>query len=158
MRAISEWEPWGTLMILRLKQWETRGWKLDESALGKTFAIHTAKQKYRPELYAVEFRTEMLFDGVDAFNLVYGTFIGFVEFAECRPVEEIRDTLSPKELLYGNYDDGRFAWRVANVHRLDKPVPYKGKQGIFHWPEGEQYLRLAKPVAAPVSSRMERRA
>lgn len=38
-----------------------------------------------------------------------------------------------QELLFGNWAPGRYAWEIANVKMLDKPIPAKGKQGLWTW-------------------------
>lgn len=152
MRVVSEWQPWGTLIIRRLKVWETRSWEIEYRG---PIAIHAAKQKYRPEQVTQEFRTEMLFDEVDTYGLPYGVVLGVVDVLDCQPTEKVRGALGPKELLYGDYSDGRFAWKMGNVRAFEKPIPLTGRQGIFHWPEGESVLHLAKPVPEPL--RLERR-
>lgn len=40
------------------------------------------------------------------------------------------------ELLFGDWTPGRFAWGLANVKMLDKPIPCKGKQGMWSWEPG----------------------
>lgn len=45
------------------------------------------------------------------------------------------------ELLFGDWTPGRFAWEVANVKLLDKPIPYKGAQGLWRIPNAEEILK-----------------
>lgn len=46
--------------------------------------------------------------------------------------------LTPQERAFGDYLLGRFAWLLADVRRLPKPIPAKGAQGLWKWdvPEG----------------------
>jgi hypothetical protein len=39
----------------------------------------------------------------------------------------------PPDRDYGNYADGRYAWRRSIVEYFPVPVPAKGKQGLWHW-------------------------
>lgn len=39
------------------------------------------------------------------------------------------------ELVYGDFNKGRFAWDLANVKVLDKPIPVRGMQGLWTWDE-----------------------
>ena len=32
---------------------------------------------------------------------------------------------------YGDWQSGRWAWELANVERFDRPIPCKGKQGVW---------------------------
>ncbi len=36
------------------------------------------------------------------------------------------------ELAFGDYAIGRYAWKLANVRRID-PVPARGRQRIWEW-------------------------
>ncbi|QAT49302.1 ASCH domain-containing protein [Caproiciproducens sp. NJN-50] len=37
-----------------------------------------------------------------------------------------------QELLFGDWTPGRYAWEIANVHMLPKPIPAKGKQRLWN--------------------------
>ncbi|WP_110932205.1 hypothetical protein [Paenibacillus bouchesdurhonensis] len=39
------------------------------------------------------------------------------------------------EYTFGDYSDGRYAWEMTNVQRMEKPVPVKGMQGLWNWEE-----------------------
>jgi hypothetical protein len=41
------------------------------------------------------------------------------------------------ELLFGDWEPGRYAWELADVKALDEPVPAKGRRGIWEW-EGKR--------------------
>jgi hypothetical protein len=166
MRIISLWEPWAELIFRLqegsdsdyLKGWETRTFRIEPGEL----AIHASKKKFISAHYTQEFRTQLLMDSVDPYWLQYGVVLGVVTVTESLKVEEIRDRLSARELMYGNYDSTcpvcvggklkpvpacedcgftgikqRYASRMVNVRRLPKPVALKGMQGFFHWKEGK---------------------
>lgn len=40
--------------------------------------------------------------------------------------------LTDRERAFGDYSPGRFAWLLADVRRLDEPVPCVGRQGLFN--------------------------
>lgn len=40
---------------------------------------------------------------------------------------------SEQELLFGDWTPGRYAWEIANVKMLPKPIPARGSQGIWNW-------------------------
>jgi len=140
VRAISLWQPWADLVARELKEYETRHWPCQQFG---PIAIHAAKRKFRDEEMSREARTQMLMDEVDPFQLKYGVIVCIAEIVSCQSVESIRERLSPRELLYGNYEDGRFAWRIANVQRLKKPIEVTGHQGFFFWKEARTALAEA---------------
>jgi hypothetical protein len=40
---------------------------------------------------------------------------------------------SEREMLLGDWTPVRYAWQLANVKALEKPIPVKGKQGLWNW-------------------------
>lgn len=40
-----------------------------------------------------------------------------------------------QEMLFGDWTPGRYAWELANVKMLDKPIHAKGMQRIWNWEE-----------------------
>lgn len=40
---------------------------------------------------------------------------------------------SEKEMLFGDWTPGRYAWEIKNIQLLSKPVPAKGMQGLWNW-------------------------
>lgn len=51
------------------------------------------------------------------------------------------------ERSFGNYAPGRFAWLLANVRPLPRPIPYLGSQGFFEVPDALIEHALEKAVA-----------
>jgi len=44
---------------------------------------------------------------------------------------------SEKEIAFGNYSKGCYAWILENMEMIKEPIPAKGKQGLWNW-EGEK--------------------
>lgn len=42
-----------------------------------------------------------------------------------------------QEIIFGDWTPARYAWEVANVKILDRPIPIKGKQGLWNWEAGD---------------------
>lgn len=40
-----------------------------------------------------------------------------------------------KELLFGDWTPGRYAWELTDVKLLQKPIRTKGVQGLWNWDE-----------------------
>jgi hypothetical protein len=135
MRVISLWQPWAELIRRGLKQYETRSKPCHQ--LGEV-AIHAAKRKFRDSDMSREARTQMLMDEVDPFTLAYGSVICVATITACVETESGIGVISERERLYGDWSEGRFAWRLENVRPLPKPIPLTGHQGFFYWPEGKQ--------------------
>lgn len=48
-----------------------------------------------------------------------------------------RDT---DEYAFGDYSPGRYAWLLADVKKLDTPIPARGGQGLWNWQPPEEIL------------------
>lgn len=135
MRVISLWQPWAELIRRGLKEYETRSWPCE--TLGEV-AIHAAKRKFRDADMTRDARTQMLMDEVDPFYLQYGVVLCVADIIACVSTQTAKQHISKRELYYGDWSEGRFAWRIENVRPLPKPIPLTGRQGFFYWPDGKQ--------------------
>jgi hypothetical protein len=158
MNAISLWNPWALFVKLNEKKNETRSWYTSYRGL---LAIHAAKTfpKEAKELCWTEpFRSILLKHGYDLSfsNMPFGCIVATVNLVDCckvrcvRPVKidgiivrtaflESKNRLievSGQELIFGNYDPGRYIWLFEDIKPLPEPIPAKGKQGLWNWTEG----------------------
>lgn len=139
MKAISLWNPWAALVGNEAKRWETRSWR---TAHRGTIAIHAARRSNR-ELRALSdsepFAKAL---GCKFDDLAFGAIIAITTLEEVlRTGEWVRrycsrlrsNPPSPEDLehTFGNYGCGRFAWRFGLVIKLNKPIPYRGRQQLF---------------------------
>ena len=138
MKAISLWQPWAELIRRGLKGYETRSWPMPDCLIDQPLAIHAAVKTFRSADYEDYFRRQLLMDEVDPFTLKYGCVLCVIHAHRSERTEYRRDMISERERMYGNWEDGRFAWPLLDVRVLAEPVPLKGHQGIFNWPEGDQ--------------------
>lgn len=146
MRALTFTNPYGPLIISGDKRYETRsfrthirgpilihaaklypGWakRLSESAI----FCRSLGWPEPPQRITQEWCEEMKRRIED---LPCGCIIGQANVINCVPVERIRGGLSAKELAFGDYSDGRFAWEMGSPRRLP-PWPAKGLQGFWNW-------------------------
>jgi hypothetical protein len=127
-KALSLWQPYATLILLGAKQYETRHWKTDYRG---PLAIHAAKRWTREELDTIAkpaFSTAL----GDA-KLPLGAVLGIVNLVDVVPVEKLIGKLSRQERDFGNYELGRYAWKLEVVEVFAEPISTKGAQGIFTW-------------------------
>lgn len=139
MKAITIHQPWATLIALRLKVFETRGWPTKYRG---PLAIHAGK-KIDLEAYEEEPIKSMLAKyGYWADNLPTGAVIATSELKDClKSVDTWTDgyvlekgvyVYSPEQ-EFGDFTPGRFAWELSNVQRLTEPITAKGQQGLWNW-------------------------
>ncbi|MBB5547379.1 hypothetical protein [Paraburkholderia fungorum] len=147
MKAISIWQPHATLLLLGPKRYETRGWTVPRTLLGKRVAIHAAKTD--GDLIEIVQYILARKDGIaadeamDAYvaaivgagyrtcgEMPRGCIIGSVILCESLAAERAEDHNG-----FGDFSAGRFAWRVSDSKVLAKPVPFRGMQGFFDVPD-----------------------
>lgn len=144
MKAITIRQPWASLIVSLdqngrpLKSVETRSWK---TGYRGPLAIHAGK--FRPDMFFMGmngkkmdiFAEAGLHGDNDILNLPYGAVIGKVTLVDCLPLEELAvyalDTT--RERAFGNWSPGRYGWILSNPILFEKPIPARGKQGIWDW-------------------------
>lgn len=150
MKALSLWEPWASLVAISEKEFETRSWSTKYRG---PLAIHAAKTWTRDlqRLAASEpfgsalHRGRICIDLAGRFDhaLVLGAVIAVAELVDVVQIMGggLRGFLADgtvtteKEFQFGNYSPGRFAWKLSNVRRLARPIPFRGGQRLFNVPD-----------------------
>lgn len=141
MKALTLWQPWATLIAINEKRVETRGWKTDYRG---ELAIHASAklpprwlgasrhtERFRNELADVLLCRTTAVENVTR-TLPLGAILCIVRLDSIEPVERVRDILCERELIFGNYEEGRYAWFLDLVERFD-PIPAKGNRMIWNW-------------------------
>ena len=149
VKALTLWQPWASLVAMGHKQVETRCWPTRYRGL---LAIHAAAKLPLKWLGAsrhkVEFRDEL----ADCFNvrrdrddryglhvddairaLPYGAVLCIVNLVSILETGEVYDDLPTREHIFGNYEDGRYAWFLEMVERFETPIPAKGNRMLWNW-------------------------
>jgi hypothetical protein len=145
--------PYGTLVALRLKKIETRGWQTRYR--GPLLIHQTAAPgpKGTPEAalwdlcLSEPFRTAL--PRASPSRLPRGKIVALVELVDCVPTAGPRSEqgtgpkyadwvheLSEAERAFGDYSAGRWAWLLDNVRPLPEPIAARGMPGLWSW-EGE---------------------
>lgn len=145
MKAISLWQPWASLIMLDAKRIETRSWKPPESVIGQRVFIHAAK-RLDPCVLEEPFSTVI----GDPANAPIGVLLGSVKLEgawridhECeagmlareyhRTDDGRRDpAAAERELAFGDFTVGRWAWGLADVRPLQRPLPWNGGQRFWN--------------------------
>ena len=126
--AISHRQPWASLVAVEAKANETRSWRFPIGLQGQTIAIHAAKRPAPVLDPVVEAAVRLVLGDHWRRELPRGAVVATATLAACVRSEDA----APDELeaLFGNYDPGRFAWRLENVAALE-PFAVSGRQGWF---------------------------
>jgi activating signal cointegrator 1 len=149
MKALSLTQPWAQLMVIGVKEYDTRSWS---TRYRGRLAIHAAKgfPKDARDFRKNEAACDLANSGF-ALGIPFGAIIGEATLVDVWTTEEIVgwwnkhnrsggtfDYIVRRELLYGNYGGGRFAWRFSDPKIYRKPIPAKGSLGLWEWTNASQ--------------------
>jgi hypothetical protein len=132
MRGITLHEPWASLIAHGIKNWETRSWKTRYRGL---LLIHSG-QRFPKKHEVLHLRKSVIHpDAGRALSTDYkdnmGCIITIATLEDCiLMTEELIDSTDETELFCGDWQPGRYAWKLADAQRI-KPIPFKGKQGLW---------------------------
>lgn len=124
MKVLTIKEPWATLIIEQYKEYEFRSWKTNYR--GKIL-IHAGLNIEKDVL-----------ERFKDYDLTYspGTIIGEANLVDCILVdEEFNEKLTKRNpVVYGRSNHVRnYAWKLENIKKYDKPIPAKGKLGLWNY-------------------------
>lgn len=140
MKALTLWQPWASLVAIGEKKVETRGWSTKYRG---ELAIH-AGAKVPPKWlgasrFAHEFTRELgeilLVHGPES-QIIFpprGVVLCIVRLVDIQTTDEVASFLSKRELIFGNYESGRYAWFFEMVKKFDDPIPAKGNRLLWNW-------------------------
>lgn len=159
MKALSLHQPWASLLVHGRKQVETRGWPLHHCGrllihAAKHWTPETAETAvglfFRPQLEDIGVEFEATEAAIRrGWNLPFGAIVGSVEVVDCFRTEDVRLSfpivtpnvvagerwrkldLGMREYAFGDYSPGRFAFLCRNAVAFTRPVPCRGRQGLF---------------------------
>lgn len=132
MKALTLTEPYASLVAMRHKAVETRSWSTEYRGL---LAIHAAKgyPKWAKET-AEEFAETLAYEtGSWDAALTLGRILCVVELVDVKHTEVARRGLSAKELKFGDYHEGRFAWFFRYSHPIIGRPLVRGALSLWEW-------------------------
>ena len=131
MRALTLTQPWATLVVLGVKEYETRGWR-PGVRFPQRIAIHAAKGWTREDR---EF-ADLLFDKrilrVSPLSLPRGAVVGEATVLYVYSTSRMPDIDAPEALL-GDFSEGRYAWHLDEPEAYAQPIPARGALGLWDW-------------------------
>ncbi|MDE2097934.1 MAG: ASCH domain-containing protein [Patescibacteria group bacterium] len=144
MKAITLTQPWATLVAIGAKHYETRSWSTNYRG---PLAIHAAKGFPKWAQDAMDHRPfyEVLHEQFQGYERGHvdearGHVLAIVNVTAYIPTSARASAstlanlgLTDRELAFGDYSPGHFAWRLENVRRLPEPIPAKGALGLWQW-------------------------
>ncbi len=162
IKAITLWQPWASLLAIGAKIFETRPWstryrgpiaihaarKPEDSTLEEMFP-HTDHMTTQEIDFMSALRSSI--KDFDAGELPHGAIIATAELVDCHKIvlyggrgisstdpgwiETPSGIYEPtrKEILFGDWSKGRYAWEFKNMRMLETPIPSSGKHGLWNY-------------------------
>jgi hypothetical protein len=147
MKALTLTQPWATLVAIGAKTIETRSWFTNYRG---PLAIHAAagygpggrhgfnllvcSEPFRSALWKYWSDRPRHLDTLFA-TLPMGVVLATCELVAVAKIASLGYSCDPgePEKSFGDYTPGRYAWYLYNVQALPKPIPAKGKLGLWEW-------------------------
>ena len=163
MKALTLTQPWATLVAIGAKKIETRSWRTDYRGpiaihagqglgpVGGKRGLHLqcAAPRFFDALKLSMMRVRYNRDGetwpeYDPDLLPLGAIVAVATLVDCvratgngyieHRATRLLDKVSAQECAFGDYSPGRYAWLLADVHRLPEPIPARGAQRLWNVP------------------------
>lgn len=131
MRCIVVCQPYASAIIEGIKDVENRTWSIAPGPL----AIMAGKStEWRYNMTSIQKR--LIQPLLPWENLPYGKILGSVNVIDVQHIN-FRFACNP-------WAFGPICWTLQNPRKLVTPIPYRGRQGIFHVPDdllwGKEYI------------------
>lgn len=159
--AITLWQPWASLIAVKAKSYETRGWAPPAKLIGKRIAIHAARKAPPWDIdgVIVEAMEEHIGPRGTWGKLPFGAVVCTATLRGAYQVQRsdivfgeatFRRNAIPgspdvagisfagDEMLFGDWRQSRWVWELTDVEPLTPPVLARGAQGIWTWTPGEE--------------------
>jgi len=139
MKTITIKQPWATLIALGEKKFETRSWQTKHRG---PLAIHAGKQIDKESCDYLPIKQALHKHGIESYkDLPTAVVLAVVDLIDCHKVPneispagvEFEKKLEGDEVYFGDFDEGRYAWELANLQVLPEPMPAKGQLSLWEW-------------------------
>ena len=133
MLALSLWQPWASLVALRVKRCETRSWSMAHRG---HLLIHAARRKM--DDVGLRLLKRLAADRDSRVRAAarqiladpaYGALGCRVTVMDCRPT--VGATTSELEWSLGDWRGGRYALEMGELVPFAKPISCRGRQGLW---------------------------
>lgn len=144
MKTITIMQPFATLITIGVKHYEMRNWAtkyrgdlLIHAGKGEEYLILCDKEPFKSILKHFGYK--------NLYNLPRGFIISKVTLEDCIKVKrsdmcinnsailENGVKIGKDEYAFGDYTEGRYAWKLANIQKFKEPIPTKGQQRMWNY-------------------------
>lgn len=137
MKALTIRQPYATLIMLGVKQFETRRWRTEYRGPLVIHAAQLGGATSTDALMRLERRLGLMPTTLAEKDYPLGALLGVVTLDECLPISpRLIAALTPIEKALGWYQDGGFVWDLARAGRVRfaAPIPCGGRLGLWTLP------------------------
>lgn len=167
MKALTIWQPWASLIMAGAKPYEFRGWRAHRSLIGHRIVIHASARKIvrrevlsiierldsddfnragtclhrGPAMPILEAALAMTMRGADgSLALPLSAGLGTAILGEPRNGYDIAEEFGLPRVNDSDRDEhANWGWPLTNIEIWDGPIPMKGAQGFWNWPEPKDF-------------------
>lgn len=154
LKALSLWQPWGSLWLSPNKRHETRHWKTSHRG---RLLVHAAKRIEKDVDSELDDILSSEFGNHWGIELPTGAIIGMVDLVDvvstntlyggCFNPEFSKLTDEDRtDMECGDFSPDRFGWRRGTYWRFPEPIPYRGRQMLFDVPREVVAAQIAAAV------------
>lgn len=168
MKALTIWQPWASLIIAGAKPYEFRGWRAPRSLIGQRIVIHAAARKIDGEEASALWHILTNRNACDELALAaaetclhpnlalpilgrawmpfreklpMSVGIGTAVIGEPRIGTEIAEEFGVPRANDSDRDQhANWGWPMLEVEAWETPIPMRGAQGFWNWPEPDQLI------------------
>lgn len=158
MKALTIWQPWASLIMVAAKPFEFRPKSylayFGAPAIGETIVIHAGARPVKPK--EVDDLLERIEGNPKSTGLVpaiartvlerckaaakyqalpLGCGLGTAKLGKPRNAGTIFAGIADSDRAAEDLDRYNWAWPLTDIHPFDAPVPMRGLQGFWTWPE-----------------------
>lgn len=159
MKALTIWQPWASLIIIGAKPYEFRSWMAPRSIVGQRIVIHAATRPMQqgevidlierlsdPDMaWSTALKPELALPllrsltAADSLPLAAG--LGTALVGPSRDGGVIATEFGGEFVNDSDRDThANWGWPMRDIDRWANPVPMRGAQGLWNWPEPEGVL------------------
>lgn len=130
--ALTLIQPWASLIAIGANRVETREWSTIYRGplaihAGLAFSIEQGRL-----LVSQPWRGVLNKAGIHLpSQLPRGSIVAVCRLIDVVRAETIAETLEPNELIFGDFNAGRYAWILADVQPLRQPIRTRGQPGLW---------------------------
>ena len=167
MRALTIWQPWASLIIIGAKPFEWRRWRAPAWAIEQEIVIHAGSRRVVMDeiedlIFDLEHDPETsALDVALALALLRDTFVGKIALPTAAGLgtahlgaARLATDIAAADPRLGFIDSNRvdeavWGWPLTNIQRWAEPMPMKGHQGFWHWPDASTAAADFTPATIP---------